>query len=75
MRQPIGDTSTIANLRQAERYLPDNIYTALEDFRNAAWTTKLLGEDVKARCADLKGCGSSLFYVVRLVTATRTKIM
>ena len=43
-----GDTSKIANLRQAERYLPDNIYTALDDFRNATWTTKLLGEDVKA---------------------------
>ena len=44
----------IANLRQAERYLPDNIYSALEDFRKAEWTTKLLGEDVKARYADLK---------------------
>jgi len=41
-------------LRQAERYLPDNIYTALEDFRKAPWTTKLLGEDVKGRYADLK---------------------
>jgi glutamine synthetase len=49
-----GDTSQIANLRQAERYLPDNIYTALEDFRNSAWITKLLGEDVKGRYADLK---------------------
>jgi glutamine synthetase len=49
-----GDTSKIANLRQAERYLPDNIYTALEDFRNSTWTTKLLGEDVKGRYADLK---------------------
>ncbi len=49
-----GKTDKIANLRQAERYLPDNIYTALENFRNAAWTTKLLGEDVKARYADLK---------------------
>jgi glutamine synthetase len=49
-----GTTSKIANLRQAERYLPDNIYTALTDFRNATWTTKLLGEDVKARYADLK---------------------
>ncbi len=49
-----GETSKAANLRQAERYLPDNIYTAIEDFRNAAWTTKLLGEDVKARYADLK---------------------
>ena len=28
-----GETSKIKNLRQAERYLPDNIYTALENFR------------------------------------------
>src|SRR6202034_519768 len=28
-----GDTSKTKNLRQAERYLPDNIYTALDDFR------------------------------------------
>ena len=49
-----GQTSKIKNLRQAERYLPDNIYTALEDFRKSAWTTKILGEDVKARYADLK---------------------
>ena len=25
----------IDNLRQAERYLPDNIYTAIHDFRDA----------------------------------------
>jgi len=49
-----GTTAKIKNLRQAERYLPDNIYTAIENFRNAEWTTKLLGEDVKARYADLK---------------------
>jgi len=49
-----GDTAKITNLRQAERYLPDNIYTAIENFRNASWTTKLLGQDVKARYADLK---------------------
>ena len=49
-----GKKSEIANLRQAERYLPDNIYTALEDFRKAEWTTELLGADVKARYADLK---------------------
>jgi glutamine synthetase len=49
-----GDTAKIKNLRQAERYLPDNIYTAIDDFRGAAWTTKLLGADVKARYADLK---------------------
>jgi glutamine synthetase len=49
-----GETSRIKNLRQADRYLPDNIYTALEDFRKAEWTTTLLGEDVKGRYADLK---------------------
>jgi glutamine synthetase len=49
-----GETSRIKNLRQAERYLPDNVYTALENFRGAEWTTTLLGEDVKGRYADLK---------------------
>ena len=44
----------VKNLRSAERYLPDNIYDALENFRKAEWTTKLLGEDVKSRYADLK---------------------
>ena len=42
------------NIRSAERYLPDNIYDALENFRNADWTTKLLTDDVKSRYADLK---------------------
>jgi len=49
-----GDLAKIKNLRQAERYLPDNIYTALENFRGAPWTSTLLGEDVKGRYADLK---------------------
>jgi len=49
-----GDTAKIKNLRQAERYLPDNIYTAIQNFRKAPWTTELLGEDVKTRYADLK---------------------
>ena len=49
-----GDIAKIKNLRQAERYLPDNIYAALENFRNADWATTLLGEDVKGRYADLK---------------------
>ena len=49
-----GETAKIKNLRQAERYLPDNIYTALENFRNAEWTTELFGADVKGRYADLK---------------------
>ncbi len=49
-----GDISKIKNLRQAERYLPDNIYTAIDNFLGAEWTTKLLGADVKGRYADLK---------------------
>ncbi len=50
-----GTTAKIKDLRQGkQRYLPDNIYTAIENFRAAEWTTKLLGDDVKARYADLK---------------------
>jgi len=49
-----GTIGKIKNLRQAERYLPDNIYDALADFRNSEWTTALLGEDVKKRYAELK---------------------
>ena len=49
-----GDTAQLENLRQAERYLPDNIYDALANFRSAEWVTKLLGDDVKGRYADLK---------------------
>ena len=49
-----GTISSLKNLRQAERYLPDNIYDALADFRNSEWTTALLGEDVKKRYAELK---------------------
>jgi glutamine synthetase len=49
-----GDTAKMKNLRSAQRYLPDNIYDAMSNFRNAEWTTKLLGEDVKGRYADLK---------------------
>jgi glutamine synthetase len=49
-----GETAQIKNLRQAQRYLPDNIYDALDNFRKAEWTTALLGQDVKSRYADLK---------------------
>ena len=49
-----GDTAKIKNLRNADRYLPDNIYDALANFRAADWTTTLLGADVKARYAELK---------------------
>jgi glutamine synthetase len=49
-----GQIAKIKNLRGAERYLPDNIYDALANFKGAEWTTTLLGEDVKGRYADLK---------------------
>ncbi|MBV9670045.1 MAG: glutamine synthetase, partial [Acidobacteriales bacterium] len=49
-----GGVAEVENLRVAERFLPDNIYDALHNFRIAEWTTTLLGEDVKARYADLK---------------------
>ncbi|HLH17864.1 MAG TPA: glutamine synthetase family protein, partial [Bryobacteraceae bacterium] len=49
-----GEVAKIKNLRAAERYLPDNIYDAIANFRNAEWTTTLLGADVKSRYADLK---------------------
>ena len=49
-----GDIADVEGLRGAQRFLPDNIYDALGNFRNAEWITKLLGEDVKNRYADLK---------------------
>src|SRR6201984_2136269 len=49
-----GETAKIKNLRSAQRFLPDNIYTALENFENAEWTTTLFGKDVKGRYVDLK---------------------
>src|SRR5438132_3166330 len=47
-------TAKLTDLRSAQRYLPDNIYTALENFEKADWTTTLLGADVKGRYAELK---------------------
>jgi glutamine synthetase len=49
-----GEIAQIENLRQAHRYLPDNIYSALDLYRSSDWVTKLLGADVKERYAELK---------------------
>jgi glutamine synthetase len=49
-----GDISKVKNLRTAPRYLPDNIYDAIANFRTSDWATTLLGADVKGRYADLK---------------------
>jgi glutamine synthetase len=65
-----GDIAQIENLRNAPRYLPDNIYDAIDHFGKSEWTTKLLGEDVKGRYAALKKaaadrCPRSLGTVVK----------
>jgi glutamine synthetase len=49
-----GTVADIDNIRQAQRYLPDNIYSAIEDFSNSEWVAKILGADVQGRFADLK---------------------
>src|SRR5246127_4329482 len=49
-----GETAKIKDLRSAKRFLPDNIYTAIDNFEKAEWTTKLFGADVKGRYAELK---------------------
>jgi glutamine synthetase len=49
-----GTIAATPNLRNAEKFLPDNIYDALAAFRGSKWTSDLLGEDVKERYADLK---------------------
>src|ERR1700678_3464063 len=49
-----GETAKIENLRKAKRFLPDNVYTALENFQAAKWTDTLLGADVKERYVELK---------------------
>ncbi len=49
-----GDIAQLANLRSAKRFLPDNIYDAIDLFNKSDWTTKLFTEDVKGRFVDLK---------------------
>jgi glutamine synthetase len=49
-----GSIAKIPSLRSAKRFLPDNIYDAMENFRNAEWTKTLFSEEVKNRYLDLK---------------------
>jgi glutamine synthetase len=42
----IDGRSQIDNLRQAQRYLPDNIYSAIDDFSKSEWVA-----DSWRRCA------------------------
>ncbi len=38
----------------ADAICPDNIYTAIEDFKKSPWIAQILGADVQGRYADLK---------------------
>lgn len=49
-----GTISERKDLRQARRFLPDNIYDAVAKFRASEWTSTLLGADVRGRFADVK---------------------
>jgi glutamine synthetase len=49
-----GTTAKIDNLRQANRYLPDHIQAAIDDFKTSKWIAEILGSDVQGRFADLK---------------------
>jgi glutamine synthetase len=49
-----GIKADIENLRQAQRYLPDHIQQAIDDFKDSEWIAKILGTDVQGRFADLK---------------------
>ena len=49
-----GKIDKTPNLRTAKRYLPDNIYDALDNFDKSEWITKILSKDVKERYGDLK---------------------
>jgi glutamine synthetase len=45
---------TTPGIRTQERYLPDNIYTAIDHFTGSELAKSLLGEDVVAKYAELK---------------------
>ncbi|MGB6687858.1 MAG: glutamine synthetase family protein [Terracidiphilus sp.] len=49
-----GTISKAENLRAGGRYLPDNIYKAIADFRESKWIAEILGSDVQGRYVDLK---------------------
>jgi glutamine synthetase len=50
-----GPQSKAKDLRtNTSRTLPDNIYDAIDLFAKSEWTSKILGDDVKARYVELK---------------------
>jgi glutamine synthetase len=49
-----GTIANIPNLRSAKRFLPDNIYDAMENFHKSSWTAEIFSEAVRERYLDLK---------------------
>ncbi len=49
-----GAISKAKDLRAGGRYLPDNIQTAIDDFKGSKWIAEILGADVQGRYTDLK---------------------
>jgi glutamine synthetase len=49
-----GTIAPHADLRAGGRYLPDNVYKAIEDFKSSKWIAEILGSDVQGRYVDLK---------------------
>jgi glutamine synthetase len=49
-----GTIADIPNLRSAKRFLPDNIYDAMENFHKSIWTAEIFSEAVRERYLDLK---------------------
>ena len=49
-----GEISKAKGLRGGGKFLPDNIQTAIDDFKASQWIAKILGADVQGRYADLK---------------------
>jgi glutamine synthetase len=65
-----GEIAPVENLRSALRYLPDNIYDAIDLFTKSDWTTTIFTAEVKLRYADLKKgsadrCPRSLGTIVK----------
>ena len=49
-----GEISKEKNLREGGRYLPDNMQTAIDDFKSSKWIAEILGSDVQGRYVELK---------------------
>jgi glutamine synthetase len=43
-----------SDIRSQQRFLPDNIYTALDNFRGSTYLAEILGDEVREKYAELK---------------------